>query len=194
MLVLPRDPHVSIFQHAGAGAVPEARAIYLGPLVAGAVVVALMLKPLFARPPRGPRRRVLWTRGPSRSCTPSWTASATRSARGGRPDRGRLPGQRLGAPRWGLLGVLGGKLVLTIGLPFVAGVTLKQFAGVLAHEFGHFSQGAGMRLYALIMRINVWFARVVYQRDDWDETLDAWSSAITSSSSPGRRRPGWPSG
>ena len=72
--------------------------------------------------------------------------------------------------------MLGGKLILTIGLPFAAGVSLKQFAGVLAHEFGHFSQGAGMRLYALIMRINLWFARVVYQRDEWDETLEAWSS------------------
>src|SRR5262249_17002501 len=77
----------------------------------------------------------------------------------------------------GLLGVLGGKLILTIGLPFAAGVSLKQFAGVLAHEFGHFSQGAGMRLYALIMRVNLWFARVVYQRDEWDQTLQARSSA-----------------
>ena len=76
----------------------------------------------------------------------------------------------------GLLGVLGGNLVLTIGLPFVAGVTLQQFAGVLAHEFGHFTQGAGMRLYSLIMRINMWFARVVYQHDEWDDTLNAWSS------------------
>jgi hypothetical protein len=33
-----------------------------------------------------------------------------------------------------------------------------------------------MRLYALIMRINLWFARVVYQRDEWDQTLEAWSS------------------
>ena len=76
----------------------------------------------------------------------------------------------------GILGVFGGNLVLTIGLPFVAGVTLKQFAGVLAHEFGHFSQGAGMRLYALIMRINLWFARVVYERDEWDQSLAEWSS------------------
>jgi len=30
---------------------------------------------------------------------------------------------------------------LTIGLPLVAGLNLRQFAGVLAHEFGHFTQG-----------------------------------------------------
>ncbi len=29
---------------------------------------------------------------------------------------------------------------------------------------------------ALIMRINMWFARVVYQRDDWDESLESYSS------------------
>ena len=64
---------------------------------------------------------------------------------------------------------------LTVGLPLAAGLDLKSFAGVLAHEFGHFAQGAGMRLYALVMRVNLWFARVVYQRDEWDETLDGWT-------------------
>src|SRR5262249_13133614 len=28
----------------------------------------------------------------------------------------------------------------------------------------------------LIMRVNLWFARVVYQRDEWDEQLESWSS------------------
>jgi len=75
----------------------------------------------------------------------------------------------------GLLGVVGGELILTIGLPIAAGLTLKQFAGVLAHGFGHFSQRAGMRLYVLIMMVNMWFARVVYERDSWDDALEAWS-------------------
>ncbi len=58
----------------------------------------------------------------------------------------------------------------------MAGFTLRQFTGVLAHEFGHFSQGAGMRLSVLIRSINLWFARVVYERDEWDQTLLGWSS------------------
>ena len=62
-------------------------------------------------------------------------------------------------------------LVLTIGLPLVAGLSLQQFAGVLAHEFGHFSQGAGMRVSWVIRNVNMWFARVVYSRDAWDEWL-----------------------
>src|SRR5262249_33517292 len=77
----------------------------------------------------------------------------------------------------GALGVFGNTLVLTIGLPLAAGLSLKQLAGVLAHEFGHFSQGAGMRLIVLIMTVNQWFARVVYERDAWDETLASWSGA-----------------
>src|SRR5262249_52685544 len=63
-------------------------------------------------------------------------------------------------------------LVLTIGLPLVSGLDMRQFAGVLAHEFGHFAQGAGMRLSYVIRNINFWFARVVYERDAWDQKLD----------------------
>jgi Zn-dependent protease with chaperone function len=43
---------------------------------------------------------------------------------------------------------------------------------VLAHEFGHFSQGASMRASYIIRAINHWFARIVYQRDGIDEWLD----------------------
>src|SRR4029453_13129498 len=72
----------------------------------------------------------------------------------------------------GLLGVLFGRdLVLTIGLPLVAGLTVQQFAGVIAHELGHFSQGAAMRLSYVVRAINAWFARLVYECDDWDEAL-----------------------
>ena len=56
---------------------------------------------------------------------------------------------------WGLLR---GRLTLTIGLPLVAGVNVHQLAGILAHEFGHFSQRAGMRLIFLIVTIRNWFA------------------------------------
>src|SRR5690606_36886911 len=46
------------------------------------------------------------------------------------------------------------------------------FAGVLAHEFGHFTQGTASRLNLIIRLVNNWFARVVYQRDSWDSALD----------------------
>jgi Zn-dependent protease with chaperone function len=169
--------HVTIFQMVrGRGVAQLAALVYLGPLVAGLVVVALMIKPLFARPGRGPRHRVLEPGAEpllyafvDGVCT---TVGAPRPARVEVDCRVNASAHRDG----GFLGVFGGKLVLTIGLPLAAGLTLPQFAGVLAHEFGHFAQGAGMRLYGLIMRVNQWFARVVYERDEWDETIASWSS------------------
>ena len=71
-----------------------------------------------------------------------------------------------------MLGVVaGGDLVLTVGLPLVAGLSVQQFAGVIAHELGHFTQGTGMRLSYVVRSVNSWLARVVYERDDWDESL-----------------------
>src|SRR5207248_927529 len=67
-------------------------------------------------------------------------------------------------------------LVLTIGAPLIAGLDAGQFAGVLAHEFGHFTQASGRRLTFLVRSINFWFMRVVYQRDAWDEQLDQAAS------------------
>jgi hypothetical protein len=65
--------------------------------------------------------------------------------------------------------------VLELGLSLAAGMNLSQFAGVIAHEYGHFSQGGAMRARVLIRRINAWFYRVVYERDKWDCALIALS-------------------
>jgi hypothetical protein len=46
---------------------------------------------------------------------------------------------------------------------------------VLAHELGHFRQRSAMRLTYIIRSTNFWFARVVYERDSWDETLEELS-------------------
>jgi predicted Zn finger-like uncharacterized protein len=169
--------HATIFQAVrGRGALQVAALVYVGPLVAGSMVIALMLKPLFARPGRGPKRRVI--EPGAEPLLYAFVDGVCASVGAPRPARVEVDCRvNASAHRDGaLLGVLGGELVLTIGLPLVAGVALKTFAGVLAHEFGHFAQGAGMRLYGLIMRINLWFARVVHQRDEWDETIEAWSS------------------
>lgn len=80
--------------------------------------------------------------------------------------------------RRGLLSLGQRDLVLTIGLPLVAGLSARQLAGVLAHEFGHFAQGAGMAFTYVIRSVNGWFARVVFERDTWDEALAAASRQL----------------
>lgn len=53
--------------------------------------------------------------------------------------------------------ILRGRFDLILGLPLVRGLDLSQFAGVLAHELGHFRQGLGMRLVHIIRAYNHWF-------------------------------------
>lgn len=146
--------------------------IYLAPAFIGGVMILFMIKPLFAGAAREPRRRNV-----TMHSDPLLFDFVERIC------------QLVGAPmprrididcdinasasfRRGWLSVLVGRdLVLTIGMPLAAGLTLQQFAGVLAHEFGHFSQGTGMRLTYVIRSINRWFVRCVYERDSWDEWL-----------------------
>ncbi|MBX3418953.1 MAG: M48 family metallopeptidase [Pirellulaceae bacterium] len=68
-----------------------------------------------------------------------------------------------------------GPLELTIGLPLVAGINTRQFAGIIAHEFGHFNQEVGMKRSYKIRNIIQWFGTAAFERDSWDEKLAAWS-------------------
>ncbi len=62
-------------------------------------------------------------------------------------------------------------LKLTIGLPLIYGLTSQQLAGIIAHELGHFSQGAGMRLTIGIRCVNYWLERMAYGRDQIDHWM-----------------------
>ncbi|MBX3444096.1 MAG: M48 family metalloprotease [Planctomyces sp.] len=147
--------------------------IYLSPLAICGIVIAFMLKPLFSRRPAkslvhslNPDEEPLLFEFVNRLC------DAVRAPRPRRIDIdggvNAWAGFRSG---WRSL-VAGNDLVLTIGLPLVGGMNLQQLGSVLAHEFGHFSQGAGMRLGYVIERINRWFQRVVFERDEWDAELE----------------------
>jgi Zn-dependent protease with chaperone function len=72
----------------------------------------------------------------------------------------------------GWSGFMRNRMVLRLGLSLVATTSQRELAGILAHEFGHFRQGIGMRMSFLIREINGWFARVVYHRDAWDDRLE----------------------
>lgn len=77
----------------------------------------------------------------------------------------------------GVSGWIRGRLVLTLGLPLVASLSLRQFAGVLAHELGHLNQHAGLRASYVIRAMNAWFTRVACEPDTWDQTIHAWAMA-----------------
>ncbi len=139
-------------------------------------MILFMCKPLFARSARRDKPRSLTRRG-----EPLLFAFVEKLCEAvGAPCPRRIDVDcQVNASasfRRGWLSMLGNDMVLTVGLPLVAGLNLRQFAGVLAHEFGHFTQGWGMRLSYGIRRISFWFTRVVYERDVWDQRLVDWSN------------------
>ncbi len=149
--------------------------IYIAPLFIGFVIVAFMVKPLFTRASgRNDAVEIDLEANPNLRDVITGVCGAV-----GAP----MPvcveincdvnaGARLRRGFWSL-----GRrdLVLCIGLPLIRGFTLRQLAGVLAHEFGHFAQPAGMAFTYVIRRVNLWFARVVFERDDWDRMLEEGS-------------------
>ena len=145
--------------------------LYFAPIVIGVIVLLFMVKPLFARKARKYKLRTLeFDEDPLLFLLVARIAEAVGAPR---PTRIDLDGQVNASASFGsLFGILfGGDLVLTIGLPLVAGLSIEQLAGVIAHELGHFNQGVGMRLSYIVRAINGWFARIVYEGDDWDEAL-----------------------
>jgi Zn-dependent protease with chaperone function len=155
----------------GRGSTKGKLLVYVTPLVVGALVVVFMIKPLFARRPKSAEPLEI-----TREQEPALFAFIEKICdlvSAPRPRRVLIDLQVNASAsfRRGFLSFLGQDLTLTIGLPLVAGLTVRQFGGVLAHEFGHFAQGAGMRLTYIIRTINAWFSRIVYERDAWDEYL-----------------------
>ncbi|QDT41464.1 heat shock protein HtpX [Gimesia alba] len=177
---------LGLFEVAGSASSGRARGkgmilmalVYVAPIVIGAILIVFMFKPLFSRPVQSSSRRSL-----KRENEPLLFMFVDRvcdAVGAPRPVQINLDIQVNASAgfRRGWLSLLGNDLVLTIGMPLIAGLSLRQFSGVLAHEFGHFSQGAGMRLSFIIRSINMWFLRVVYERDDWDERLEHLSETL----------------
>ena len=144
---------------------------YFGPLVVLGTVVFFLAKPLFAGRAKPPRKRAV-----TREEEPALyelVDGVCKSVGAPRPVRIDVDCElnASAGPENGLFSLLRKRLVLTIGLPMAAVFDADQFAGVLAHEFGHFAQSTGMKLTYVIRSINAWFARVVYERDSWDQSL-----------------------
>ncbi|UUO05060.1 M48 family metalloprotease [Blastopirellula sp. J2-11] len=146
-------------------------ALYMLPVVIAGVAIFFLIKPLFASPAEVHRTRSLTQK--SDPLLFEFVAKICELVDAPFPTRIDVDDQMNASAsfRRGIWSVIqGNDLVLTIGVPLAAGLTTRQFAGVLAHEFGHFSQGAGMRLTYVVRTISHWFARVAYERD----VFDAW--------------------
>jgi len=161
----------------GRGAV-GALIIYLIPLVVGIVVVFFMIKPIFAGRPK--RAQPLALNPADNPLLYAFIEKICETVGAPSPKRIDLDCDLNASAgfRRGFLSMFGNDLVLTIGLPLVANLSAAELAGVVAHEFGHFTQSLGMRLSYIIRSINFWFMRVVYERDAWDESLEEWSANI----------------
>ena len=151
---------------------------YGGPLVAGTLVILFMIKPLFAPSARIAAPAILDLEQQPQLC--ALVAAICTQVGAPMPvsvevDCAVNASARL---RHGLLSLGRDDLVLTIGLPLAGRLSARQLAGVLAHELGHFTQGAGMSTTYVIRSVNGWLARLVFERDVWDETLAEWSRSL----------------
>lgn len=144
------------------------------PLLVGSVIAIFMVKPLFAR--RATRMQPLALDPAVEPRVYASVQEVCKAVGAPAPKRIELNCDLNASASFdqGLRGFFGNGLILTLGMPLAAGLTQRELSGVIAHEFGHFRQGAGMRLSYLIRRVNGWFARVVYERDAWDETIESW--------------------
>ena len=148
---------------------------YFAPLFAGSLVVFFMLKPFFAREPK--RAQPLALNPGSEPLFYAFVEKICTTVGAPIPSRIDLNCQlnAAAAARKGLFSVIRNDLVLVIGMPLVATLTVGELAGVIAHEFGHFRQGAGRVLSYVVGHINDWLLRVTYGRDAWDLWLEQWA-------------------
>jgi Zn-dependent protease with chaperone function len=145
--------------------------IYVIPIAAGGIVVFFMAKPLLARSPTAIPPLAL--RPADEPLLVAFVARVCAHLRAPVPVRIEFDDRANAAAalEGGWRGLAAGHVVLTIGMPLLAGLNLRQVAGVLAHELGHFSQSAGMRLTHVAASVNQWLARAAFERDAWDQRL-----------------------
>ena len=80
----------------------------------------------------------------------------------------------------GLFGAIGGRLTLTLGLPLAGALTVRQFAGIVAHELGHFSQGHMIRQNALTHFVSGWLTEVALEEDIFDRLVSRLADTLPS--------------
>jgi Zn-dependent protease with chaperone function len=155
------------------GSPPRARALvaagYVLSLLGGVVMLLFLLKPLVARSSQAQLGRRLELS--DEPIVYSFVAKLAEVVGAPEPAEIRVNSTVNAAAVMGggFTGLFSRRLVLLIGTPLVAGLQAQQFAGVIAHELGHFSQGAGSRVAGFIRAIQMWLVQGAYGGDEWDE-------------------------
>ena len=67
---------------------------------------------------------------------------------------------------------------LEIGLGLVNGINQSEFKAILAHEFGHFSQGS-MKVGSYVYQVNQVIYNLLYENDAFGKWIQRWSSIST---------------
>lgn len=148
--------------------------IVSGSLVLAAVLAAIvvLLKPLLVRRPDEPPATALQ---PSREpALFAYVSDICDRVGAPQPKEIRIDCETSVRARYrtGLGHLLGKDIVLTIGMPAAASLDQRQFSGAIAHELGHFADGATSRAGYVVFKINRWFFNVVHHPDVWDLRLD----------------------
>jgi Zn-dependent protease with chaperone function len=146
--------------------------LFLGPIIIGGLMTFFLFKPFFA--PRREQEKPFSLNhadAPQLFALVGWICRSLEAPIPSRIDVNCKVDAAAGF-RGGWRSLFGNDIRLVIGLPLAAGMNVSQFASIIAHEYGHFSQGSAMRAYYVITAINAWFFRVVYERDKWDIGLE----------------------
>lgn len=147
-------------------------ALLLGLVVIGVITLLFLVKPIFSR--GNAARHPLQLKRSREPFLFEYVEAICRSVGAPLPKAIVVDGEANASAGFGqgIFGFLTSDLTLVIGLPLVSGLTVRQFTGVLSHEFGHFAQGTGLRLSYLIRSINYWFMRAAFERNllDRDES------------------------
>lgn len=144
---------------------------YITPIVVGITLMLFLIKPIFARPVT---KQLPITLDPVRHRRFfHFVGSICTRVGAPKPSEIHVDGYVNASARL-KHGVFSNQLILTVGMPLIMGLNTRELAGVLAHEFGHFSQRYAMKLGQIIHAINYWFYRVVHERDCWDAEIEQW--------------------
>ena len=145
---------------------------YGGPVVVGSILVFFLLKPMLA-PAQRDDVEIKLDRNSHRRF---FRFVEQICQRVGSPVPSEIiVNHQVNASAGLMKGVFSRDLRLVVGMPLISGMSSRQLAGILAHEFGHFSQSWAMRGGYVMWLIIGWFHRAAFERDQWDYKLEKWS-------------------